>query len=141
MTDVVILGAGPAGLGAALGWYVQEFVRRTGVDIEFEDLAREQNRKLAREPAVALFRIAQEALTNVAKHAGAEHVWLRLEADDEHMCLTVRDNGRGFEPGWPTRPGRLGMTTMKERAIAAGGSLVLESASDKGTTLTARVPF
>src|SRR5437868_2325557 len=129
------------GLGAALGWYVQEFVRRTGVDIEFEDLAREQNRKLAREPAVALFRIAQEALTNVAKHAGAEHVWLRLEADDEHMCLTVRDNGRGFEPGSPTRPGRLGMTTMKERAIAAGGSVVLESAADKGTTLTARVPF
>jgi PAS domain S-box-containing protein len=129
------------GLGAALGWYVQEFVRRTGLEIEFEDLVREQNRKLAREPAVALFRIAQEALTNVAKHAGAEHVWLRLEADPEHMCLTVRDNGRGFEPGSPTRPGRLGMTTMKERAIAAGGSLVLESASDKGTTLSARVPF
>ena len=129
------------GLGAALGWYVQEFARRTGLEIEFEDLAREQNRKLAREPAVALFRIAQEALTNVAKHAGAEHVWLRLEADDAQMCLTVRDNGRGFEAGSPTRPGRLGMTTMKERAIAAGGAVVLESASDKGTTLTARVPF
>ena len=129
------------GLGAALGWYVQEFARRTGLEIELEDLAREQTRKLAREPAVALFRIAQEALTNVAKHAGAGHVWLRLEAHEDHMCLTVRDDGRGFAPGSPTRPGRLGMTTMKERAIAAGGSLVLESASDKGTTLTARVPF
>ena len=128
------------GLGAALGWYAQEFGRRTGLDIKLDDLAREQSRRLPREPAVALFRIAQEALTNVAKHAGASHVSLRLEADEAQMGLTVRDDGRGFDHG-PSRPGRLGMTTMKERATAAGGSLSFESVLGKGTTLTARVPF
>ena len=130
------------GLGAALGWYVQEFARRAALAIEFEDLAREQTRRLPRDAAVALFRIAQEALTNVAKHADAAHVWLRLEAEESQVCLTVRDDGRGFHPaGSPSRPGRLGMTTMKERATAAGGSLLLDSVPDKGTTLTARVPF
>ena len=129
------------GLGAALGWYVQEFARRADLDIKLEDLARERTRRLPRDAAVALFRIAQEALTNVAKHAGANRAWLRLEADDRGVSLTVRDDGRGFNPGSPSRPGRLGMTTMKERAIAAGGSLSFESVPDKGTKLTAQVPF
>jgi len=129
------------GLGAALGWYAQEFGRRTELDIKLEDLAREQTRRLPRDKAVALFRIAQEALTNVAKHAGANHALLRLEADDRGVSLTVRDDGHGFDPASPSRPGRLGMTTMKERATAAGGSLAFESVSDKGTTLTAHVPF
>jgi PAS domain S-box-containing protein len=129
------------GLGAALGWYVQEFARRAELDIKLEDLARDRTRRLPRDAAVALFRIAQEALTNVAKHAGANRALLRLEADDRRVSLTVRDDGRGFDPASPSRPGRLGMTTMKERAIAAGGSLTFESVPDKGTTLTAQVPF
>jgi PAS domain S-box-containing protein len=129
------------GLGAALGWYVQEFARRADLDIKLEDLARERTRRLPRDAAVALFRIAQEALTNVAKHAGANRALLRLEADECRVSLTVRDDGRGFDPASPSRPGRLGMTTMKERAIAAGGSLSFESVPDKGTKLTAQVPF
>ncbi|MBW8907037.1 MAG: PAS domain S-box protein [Betaproteobacteria bacterium] len=129
------------GLGAALGWYVQEFARRAGLEVKLEDLAREHTRRLPRDAAVALFRIAQEALTNVAKHAGANRALLRLEAAERGVSLTVRDDGRGFNPASPSRPGRLGMTTMKERATAAGGSLALESVPDKGTTLTAHVPF
>src|SRR5581483_5023401 len=105
-------------------------------DIKLEDLAREQTRRLSRDAAVALFRIAQEALTNVAKHAGAKRALLRLETDERGVSLTVRDDGRGFDPGSPSRPGRLGMATMKERATAAGGSLAFESVPDKGTTLT-----
>jgi len=90
----------------------------------------------------AAFRIAQEALTNVARHANASRVWLRLEADAAEMRLTVRDDGSGFDcAAAEARASRLGMTTMKERMDAAGGSLALESAPGKGTTLTARVPF
>ena len=130
------------GIGAALGWYAEEFSKRTAIDIEFEDLARERNRRLRREAAVALFRIAQEALNNVAKHANAKRVLLRLEADLGEMRLTIRDDGSGFDPAAAeARASRLGMTTMRERVVAAGGSLEIESAPGKGTTLTARVPF
>jgi len=62
------------GVGAALGWHAEEFSRRTGIGIEFEDLARQRNRELPREAAVALFRISQEALNNIAKHANARRV-------------------------------------------------------------------
>jgi two-component system sensor histidine kinase UhpB len=130
------------GLGAALGWYGEEFAKRTNIAVEFEDLAREHNRRLRREAAVALFRIAQEALTNVARHAQAKHVELRLEADAQQMLLTVRDDGAGFDPAAAAaRASRLGMTTMRERVVAAGGSLELESAPNEGTTLRASVPF
>src|SRR5438067_2036422 len=130
------------GLGAALAWYAEQFAKRTAIAVEIDDRARERNRRLRREAAVALFRIAQEALTNVAKHANASRVWLRLEADAAEMRLTVRDDGSGFDcAAAEARASRLGMTTMKERMDAAGGSLALESAPGKGTTLTARVPF
>jgi PAS domain S-box-containing protein len=130
------------GLGAALAWYAEEFAKRTAISVELDDLARERNRRLRREAGVALFRIAQEALNNVAKHANAKRVWLRLEVQDEQMWLSVHDDGSGFDPAAAeARASRLGMTTMKERMVAAGGSLELESAPGKGTTLTARVPF
>jgi len=130
------------GVGAALGWHAEEFSRRTGIAIEFEDLARQKNRQLPREAGVALFRISQEALNNVAKHANAKQVTLRLEPADGDMVLTIRDDGRGFDPAEArARSSRYGMTTMKERVLAAGGSLEVESAPGKGTTLRARVPF
>jgi PAS domain S-box-containing protein len=130
------------GVGAALGWHAEEFSRRTGIAVEFEDLARQKNRQLAREAAVALFRISQEALNNVAKHANARRVSLRLEAEGGDMVLTIQDDGAGFDPHEVrARSSRYGMTTMKERVLAAGGSLEVDSAPGKGTTLQARVPF
>jgi len=130
------------GVGAALGWHAEEFSRRTGIAIEFEDLARQKNRQLPREAGVALFRISQEALNNIAKHAQAARVSLRLEPEGADMVLTIRDDGRGFDPAEVrARSSRYGMTTMKERVLAAGGSLEVESAPGKGTTLRARVPF
>src|SRR5882724_1118008 len=128
------------GVGAALGWYGEEFAKRTNIAVKMEDLARERNRQLPRDAAVALFRIAQEALNNVAKHAHAQHVWLRVEADATHMTLAVRDDGKGFDPQTSkARATRLGMTTMEERVTATGGMLELESAPGKGTTLKAKV--
>src|SRR5204863_9791821 len=129
------------GVGAALGWHAEEFSRRTGIAIEFEDLARQKNRQLRREAGVALFRISQEALNNVAKHANARQVYLRLETDGDSMVLTIRDDGAGFDARTHGRSSRYGMTTMKERVMAAGGHLEVESAPGKGTTLRASVPF
>ena len=91
---------------------------------------------------MALFRISQEALNNIAKHANARKVSLRLETEGGDMLLTIRDDGAGFDPAQVRqRSSRYGMTTMKERVLAAGGSLEVDSTPGKGTTLRARVPF
>ena len=130
------------GLGAALGWYGEEFFKRTGIEIAFRDEAREKNRELRRDAAVALFRIAQEALNNVAKHASAKHVGIALSAGDGHMTVEISDDGAGFDPlAAEARASRWGMTTMRERAEAAGGRLDIASRPGSGTVLRARVPF
>ncbi len=126
------------GLGAALRGYADGFERRTGVRVELDDRAREANRALPREVAVGLFRIAQEALGNVARHADTTSAAVYLEISGKQLVLTVSDRGRGFDAaqrdGW-------GMVTMKERALAAGGSLEVASTPGKGTTLVARIPL
>ena len=130
------------GIAAALGWYGEEFAKRTNIAVKCDDQARERNRELHREAAIALFRIVQEALNNVAKHAQATEVNLRIDADAHDMTITIRDNGKGFDPVTAeARSTRLGMTTMQERVTAAGGSLELQSTPGKGTTIKARVPF
>ena len=127
------------GLGAALGWYAEEFVRRTHLRVDFEDRARERTRELRPEAAVTLFRIAQEALNNVAKHAQAAVATITLEMKDDHFILQIRDDGRGFDPGASTS--RLGMRSMRERAEAAGGALALESAPGRGTAVRISMPL
>ena len=130
------------GIAAALGWYAEAFAKWTNIAVKLDDAAPERSRQLHRDAAVALYRIAQEALNNVAKHAQASDVRVSVDADAAHVTLTVRDNGKGFDPAAPeARATRLGMTTMQERVVAAGGSLEIESAPGKGTTLRARVPF
>jgi PAS domain S-box-containing protein len=130
------------GLGAALGWYAEEFFRRTAIEIDFTDEAREKNRALRRDAAVALFRIAQEALNNVAKHANARRVAIRVSAEDGSMSVEIRDDGAGFDAAAAeARASRRGMTTMRERAEAAGGRLEIASAPGTGTVLRASVPF
>src|SRR5690606_22586827 len=90
------------------------------------------------EVELACFRIAQEALTNALRHAGADEVAVVVAAGDGALELLVRDDGRGCEPG----PGiGLGMVTMRERALQVGGSLAVESAPGAGTTVRARLPF
>lgn len=130
------------GLGAALGWYAEEFCKRTGIDIDFQDEAREKNRGLRSDAAVALFRIAQEALNNVAKHANARRVRITVSASGEEMAVEVGDDGAGFDPlAAEARASRWGMTTMRERAEAVGGRVEITSAPGSGTVLRATVPF
>jgi two-component system, NarL family, sensor histidine kinase UhpB len=128
------------GLGAALGWHAEEFSRRTGVQVAVADRDPAGSKNARPEAAVALFRIAQEALNNVLKHAKATRVRLEVSATDEELILDVQDDGLGFDPA-SARRGRWGMTTMRERAEAAGGQLHIASTPGEGTRIHARVPL
>jgi len=89
----------------------------------------------------ALFRIAQEAVTNVVRHARAGAVTVRLDRDDDSLRLSVTDDGHGFDPAdRAISARRLGLVSMRERAADLGGSLVIESEAGEGTTVRARVP-
>ena len=87
----------------------------------------------------ALFRIAQEALGNVARHARAEHVALHLDQHDDALLLQVRDDGQGFDP--QHAHGGMGLGNMRERVQLIGGTITMESAPGSGTVLTVRVPL
>jgi two-component system sensor histidine kinase UhpB len=128
------------GLGAALGWHAEEFSRRTGVRVSVNDRDPVAAKNARPEAAVALFRIGQEALNNVLKHAKASSVRVEVSATDEELILDVQDDGQGFELAGAGR-GRWGMTTMRERAEAAGGELHVASVPGEGTRIHARVPL
>ena len=93
-----------------------------------------------------MYRVLQEALTNVTRHAGARRVRVRLERDETTVELRVRDDGVGFEPGAVHRGATaakrrsLGLQGMRERAALLGGAVHLESKPGKGTMITARIP-
>jgi two-component system sensor histidine kinase UhpB len=134
------------GLGAALGWHLEQVARRAGLAIALDDRAKERIREMHAEGAVALFRIAQEALNNVARHAGAKSVRVSLDiqgaAESAFAQLVVADDGRGFTPGPPDpRAPRWGLTTMRERAEAVGGRIEFDSAPGRGTTLRVTAPL
>ena len=127
------------GLGAALERHVEEFARRTGIAVSFEDRAKERAGSLKIETAVALFRIAQEALNNIAKHAEAKQVSVSLALQGLDAVVSVIDDGRGFDAvaAAAARPQRWGMRTMRERAEAAGGRVDVFSSPGKGTSVVA----
>lgn len=125
------------GLPAALRWYGEQFSRRTGVEVRV--LVDGACHRLRPERETALFRIAQEALTNVAKHAGARNVSVTLGSSSGVCRLTIADDGRGFAGETVAKRGECsgwGVTVMRERAQLAGGVLHLESAPGAGTTVT-----
>jgi signal transduction histidine kinase len=87
----------------------------------------------------AIYRIAQEALHNTVKHARATWIDLRLEASEAALTLTIRDNGVGFDASG-SFPGHLGLSSMRERATRLGGSVTIQSAPTRGTTIAATIP-
>ena len=101
--------------------------------------------RLSRETETHLYRITQEALNNIAKHAFANHVSVLLESREQNLILIIEDDGRGFDPaklGKPRESGRgLGLLGMQERASLIGGDVEIESAPDNGTTIYVRVPI
>jgi signal transduction histidine kinase len=119
------------GLVAALEWQAREFERQAGVACVFRSAAREID--LDPDHASALFRIFQEALTNIAKHAGATRVLVTLRRQRQQLVLSICDNGRGIGPGDRAKPHSFGLRGMSERARALGGTLTLSEAPGGGT--------
>jgi PAS domain S-box-containing protein len=124
------------GLQAALSNYVQTWSARAGVAVQLHTSGLVDDR-LDSEIETTLYRIAQEALTNVAKHSGARNVELILERRRDHVLLIVEDDGAGFDPGRAT--GGWGLLGMQERASLVGASLEIESAAGRGTTILVRM--
>ena len=127
------------GLRAALANYVQDWSRRVGVSAELHSSGLLDVR-LASDTETTLYRIAQEALTNVAKHARATHVDVILERRADHVLLVIEDDGVGFDQGDGRAAGQgFGLLGMQERAALVGATLQIESAARKGTTILVRM--
>jgi signal transduction histidine kinase len=126
------------GLAAAIEWQCRDFQRRTGIvctcTLSHDDL------QLDREQGTAVFRICQEALTNVARHAGATVVHVELEERDGIVKLEVRDNGRGVPEEKLSHPKSFGLLGMRERAGLLGGDLIIQPGLKGGTTISLRLP-
>jgi len=88
-----------------------------------------------------MFRIVQESLTNVLRHAGANKVEITLSQVADGLTVTVQDDGRGFDPDTPSRKKSFGLLGMKERALAINGSVHVASSPSQGTMITASIPF
>ncbi len=129
------------GFVAALHWYGEQFARRTGVAVAVEGA--ELMPRLAAHVESALFRITQEALTNVVKHAHATSVTVTVQVQDEILRLVVADDGIGFDPAHIAEPGGghgWGLLTMTERAEAVGGRCRIESVPGQGARVIVEVP-
>lgn len=127
-----------AGLASAIEWQARRFEERTQLACLVE--VPEQLPALSDARATGLFRILQEALTNITRHAEAQSVELRLTVEDTELCLSISDDGRGFVIDGE-RPRSFGLVGMHERALMMGGRLEIESQPGEGTTLTVRVPL
>jgi PAS domain S-box-containing protein len=127
------------GLIAAIEWQSQEFTRRAGVKTHFQSSVSEFHFEPS--TAIGLFRICQESLTNVARHAAAKNVWISLGLTKEQLFLHIRDDGKGIGKKGGKEKKTLGLLGMKERALMMGGSLVIESPEGSGLTLEVIVPL
>jgi signal transduction histidine kinase len=127
------------GLPDAIEWQVQQFQARTGIACRIECAA--EPVALTKEQSTELFRILQEALTNVLRHAGASRVDVRAWAESGGYTLRVRDNGRGITAEERLAVSSLGILGMRERAALVGATFEITSAPGQGTTITVRVPL
>lgn len=127
------------GLAPAILWQASEFQERTGVkcrvSISPDDIA------LSDEHSIALFRIFQEALTNVYRHASASELSVDLRCHDARVALTIWDNGRGITKGQACDPASFGIFGIRERVRQLGGKFSIEGRARKGTTLEVDIPL
>ena len=128
------------GLLPALQWYANEFSSRTGIAVAVE--GDEAMQRLPQAAEIALFRIMQEALNNVAKHGHASHVHIALERTEAQFRMAVSDDGVGIAASAPAGKRRqgLGMMTMRERTQAIGGHFAIGAASGRGTRVEVSIP-
>jgi signal transduction histidine kinase len=124
------------GLDAGIRWLTDRFRERTGIDAEFRS---EFNGRLADETETHLFRIVQEALTNIARHSSATRAEIYLRPEDRRIRLTIRDNGKGLKE--QTGSGGMGLIGMRARVRSAGGELELVCQPGKGVTIEVWAPL
>ncbi len=128
-----------AGLLPAITQYTESLRRRQALDIDLVAIGLE-DRRLPADVETTVYRLVQEALTNVVRHAGARHVGIVLELRDGKMIGIVEDDGVGFDVEEARQRGRLGLAGMQERAEMIGGRMSIESAPGAGTTVFIEVP-
>ncbi|HEX3034957.1 MAG TPA: response regulator [Thermodesulfobacteriota bacterium] len=124
---------------AAIEWQVQEFQTRTGIECKF--ISNLKNITLDKEYSVAIFRIFQEALTNVARHANATKVNVSLNKKADNLVFKVKDKGKGISESDVSNPKSLGLLGMRERALLMGGEVQVTGTSGKGTTVILKIPL
>lgn len=131
------------GLVAALRWYVQEYQRRHNIAVTFT--VRGEQVRLPTDYETVIFRIIQEALTNIAKHAQATQAILTLETHPGRVCITVQDNGRGFDtsilPDHNDPRSGWGLLGIRERSLLLGGHCEIQSTQGKGTAIHVEIPL
>jgi signal transduction histidine kinase len=123
------------GLKVSMQTYCTEFTRRTHLPITFE--VEDSVSDLPDIYNITLYRLLQEALSNIAKHANATQAWVDLSVEDDFVVLTIQDNGHGFDPS-QTQSNGIGLSSMKERVTIAGGTLKITSTTGHGTILSAQ---
>jgi signal transduction histidine kinase len=130
------------GLVAALNWLAEELGKELGIKTAVKA---DKLPPLPSQTELAMFRIAQEALNNVRKHAQASEVNIAVKSDSHNIKMTITDNGKGFSTSGLTgdlaREGKLGVLGMEERARLIGGELQIKSGPGKGTTVIAKAPI
>jgi len=126
------------GLSEAIKWLNREHKKRTGLSIHFKSTVNDAD--IDSNNMIALFRIYQESLTNVMRHAEATVVSSVLENKGNNLLLTVTDNGKGFDTKGAGAKKTLGLISMKERAFMAGGKLEINSLEGSGTTISVSIP-
>ncbi len=126
------------GLVDALEWFTADFEKRTGISCVFDHQAIPD---VSDTVATAVYRITQEAMTNIGRHAEANHVGVALVAANGCLTLTVNDDGRGFDTATLSEIQALGVAGMRERAALVGGQLGVQSGPGGGTTVTLEIPL
>lgn len=127
------------GLLAALEWQAEQFQKRTGISCRVNCV--EDKGALDKQYSIALFRIFQETLTNVARHSGASRVEVEFHCDEEEAMLSISDNGHGLPEGHTVSPTSFGMRGMSERAEQLGGNIKFESPPEGGLRVTVILPL
>lgn len=125
-------------LSQGLEDYVKTFRERTQLDVRFEKSGSAE--KLSPDAQLTLFRVLQESLSNTAKHANARQVQVKLAYDSGRVLLSVRDDGKGFDPK-QRPPGHYGLLNMHERAMKIGGEIIIDSAPGQGSHVCISLPI
>ena len=124
------------GLFPTLRWHFERYSSTTQVSVTFNHSGL-QGKRFAPQLETAAYRIVQEAMTNVARHAGVKQVMIDVCSDEDTLTIEIEDKGRGFDPGAATREGKAsGLTGIRERTMLLGGRLTIESAPGAGTSVT-----